>query len=249
MTTARHAPPPMIGQTLAQPSTTIRPMDKAPRARAKLIDLAGAAPQLVLYAASITGLAMRLEAQAVALHRSPQATLYVQMLLPLSNGLYLSLLMLLLVLRPPPVGSASGVSPKLAALVGFSLTGLLVLLPPARMSLPVSLLSLVLTLGGTAASIYIVAVLGRCFSIFPQARGLVTRGPYRFVRHPLYLAEFFTVFGIALQFALPWSLFVALAAMAAQFPRMHYEEQILSAIYPPYRAYKLRTARLIPGIY
>jgi len=234
---------------LAQSSTTIRPTEIAPRAQAKLIDLVGAAPQLVLYAMSITGLAMRLKAQAAGLHRSPQPTLYVQMLLPLSNGLYLSLLMLLLVVRPPPVGSAGGVSPKLAALVGFSLTGLLVLLPPARMSSPVSLLSLTLTLGGTAASIYVAAVLGRCFSIFPQARGLVTHGPYRFIRHPLYLAEFFTVIGIALQFALPWSFFVALAAMAAQFPRMYYEEQILSTSYPPYRAFMMRTARLIPGIY
>jgi protein-S-isoprenylcysteine O-methyltransferase Ste14 len=239
----------MIDQRLAQPSPTVRPTDNAPRMRAKLIDLAGAAPQLVLYAASIIGLILRLEAQALALHRSPQPTLYVQMLLPLSNGLYLSLLMVLLILRPPPVGSASGVSPKLAALVGFSLTGLLVLLPPARMSLPVSLLSLVLTLGGTVASISIATVLGRCFSIFPQARALVTRGPYRFIRHPLYLAEFFTVIGISLQFAQPGSILVALAAIAAQFPRMHYEEQILSTTYPKYRAYMTRTARLIPGVY
>jgi protein-S-isoprenylcysteine O-methyltransferase Ste14 len=217
--------------------------------RAKLVDLAGAAPQLVLYAASIVGLVMRLEAQSVALQKAPQPTLYVEMLLPLSNGLYLSLLMLLLILRPPPVGSARGVSPKLAALVGFSLTGLLVLLPPAQMSLPVSLLSLALTLGGTLASIAIATVLGRCFSIFPQARGLVTRGPYRFIRHPLYLAEFFTVIGICLQFAQPGSLLIALAAIAAQFPRMHYEEQILSTTYPPYRAYMARTARLIPGVY
>lgn len=234
---------------MAQPGTSNRHIDKAQWSRAKLIDFAGAAPQLVLYTASIGGLALRLQSQIVALQTSAQPTLYVQMLLPLSNGLYLSLLMILLVLRPPPAGSASGVLPKLAALVGFSLTGLLVLLPPARLSLPMSLLSLGLTLGGTLASIYVAAVLGRCFSIFAQARGLVTRGPYSLIRHPLYLAELITVLGLMLQFAMPWSLLVALATVVAQFPRMHYEEQVLSVIHPEYRAYMKHTARLIPGVY
>ncbi len=192
---------------------------------------------------------MRLKSQAVALETSTQPILYVQMLLPLANGLYLSLLMLLLVLRPSPVGSASGVLPKLAALVGFWLAGLLILLPPVRLSLPMSLLSLGLTLGGTVASIYVAAVLGRCFSVFAQARGLVCNGPYRFIRHPLYLVELITVLGLMLQFEMPWSLLVGLAAIVAQVPRMHYEEQVLSATYPEYRAYMKRTARLVPGFY
>jgi len=34
-----------------------------------------------------------------------------------------------------------------------------------------------------------------------------------------------------------------------QFPRMDYEEQVLSKAFPEYRAYSARTARLLPGIY
>ncbi|HEU4942388.1 MAG TPA: methyltransferase, partial [Gaiellaceae bacterium] len=40
--------------------------------------------------------------------------------------------------------------------------------------------------------------LGRCFGLLPEARGLVTRGPYRLVRHPVYLGEFAAVGGLVL---------------------------------------------------
>jgi protein-S-isoprenylcysteine O-methyltransferase Ste14 len=106
-----------------------------------------------------------------------------------------------------------------------------------------------LVIAGAVASTYVGGWLGRSFSIFPQARHLVTRGPYRFIRHPLYVAEQIATFGVMLQFAQPWSIVVALASVATQFPRMHYEEQVLSEAYPSYRDYAARTARLIPHIY
>jgi protein-S-isoprenylcysteine O-methyltransferase Ste14 len=77
----------------------------------------------------------------------------------------------------------------------------------------------------------------------------VTAGPYRVVRHPLYLAELVATCGIMLQFRQPWSALVTLAVVAAQFPRMHFEEEILGETFPAYRAYKAKTARLIPGVY
>ena len=49
---------------------------------------------------------------------------------------------------------------------------------------------------GLAFSLASVAVLGRCFGILPDVRGLVVRGPYRLVRHPLYLGELTAALGI-----------------------------------------------------
>lgn len=216
---------------------------------AKPLDLALGVPQMALYGASIIGLVLRLSSEARAPQGPWPAALYLSVLLHASDALYFGLLVLLLIVRRTPVCSAPGVLPKLAALVGFSITGLLALLPPAQMSPSTSLISLALTLGGTLASIYVATVLGRSFSIFPQARGLVTCGPYRFIRHPLYVAELITGLGFMLQFEMPWSLLVALAGIVAQFPRMHYEEEVLLATYPEYRTYMDHAARLIPGVY
>jgi protein-S-isoprenylcysteine O-methyltransferase Ste14 len=102
---------------------------------------------------------------------------------------------------------------------------------------------------GAVASIYSASILGRSFSLLPQARGLVLRGPYRLIRHPLYLAEQITCLGLMLQFEQPVSGLIAVGAFAAQFPRMFYEERVLLATYPAYRPYMDKTARLIPGVY
>jgi len=106
--------------------------------------------------------------------------------------------------------------------------------------------STVFTVIGLGSALYIATVLGRCFSIFPQARGLTTSGPYAIVRHPLYIAEQVATIGICLQYARPWALLIATASLAAQFPRMYYEERVLAETYPGYREYMLRTPRIMP---
>jgi protein-S-isoprenylcysteine O-methyltransferase Ste14 len=94
-----------------------------------------------------------------------------------------------------------------------------------------------------------VAVLGRCFGVLPDVRGLVTRGPYRLVRHPLYLGELTAGLGIVLGASgrLPalaaWVLCVGL-----QLTRTAYEERALRAEFPEYGPYAERTRRLIPGV-
>jgi protein-S-isoprenylcysteine O-methyltransferase Ste14 len=55
-----------------------------------------------------------------------------------------------------------------------------------------------LLLGGNALAVLVLVQLGRSFSIMAEARRLVTSGVYRWVRHPLYLAEELAVIGIVL---------------------------------------------------
>jgi protein-S-isoprenylcysteine O-methyltransferase Ste14 len=49
---------------------------------------------------------------------------------------------------------------------------------------------------GCAWMLVAALALGRCFGVLPEARGLVTHGPYQLVRHPLYLGEFAAMGGL-----------------------------------------------------
>jgi protein-S-isoprenylcysteine O-methyltransferase Ste14 len=86
----------------------------------------------------------------------------------------------------------------------------------------------VLLLAGLAFAICSVAVLGRCFGVLPDVRGLVTR-----------------VLGS--QKPLPAGL-TWLVCVALQLARTGYEERTIRAEFPEYDEYAARTKRLIPGV-
>jgi protein-S-isoprenylcysteine O-methyltransferase Ste14 len=103
-------------------------------------------------------------------------------------------------------------------------------------------------LAGVAAAWTLAAVLslGRCFSVLPEARGLVTSGAYRFVRHPVYLGEFGACAGMLVASPTLRNVIAAAVFAAAQNVRMHMEEGALVAEFPEYRDYAARTPRLVP---
>jgi protein-S-isoprenylcysteine O-methyltransferase Ste14 len=93
-----------------------------------------------------------------------------------------------------------------------------------------------------------VLFLGRCFGVLPEARGLVRRGPYRFVRHPVYLGELGAWAGLAIA-APSLANGGALAGLiVAQLVRMRLEERALAEAFPEYAAYASRTPSLIPTL-
>ena len=102
---------------------------------------------------------------------------------------------------------------------------------------------------GLLFAIASVAFLGRCFGVLPDVRGLVTRGPYRLVRQPVYLGELTAALGIVIG-AQRWApAFAAwLVCLGLQLVRTKYEERSLRAEFPEYAPYADRTKRLIPGL-
>jgi len=82
----------------------------------------------------------------------------------------------------------------------------------------------------------------------PTAGDLVTWGPYRYWRHPIYAAIVFFVWaGVA--DSLSWTTAaLALVVTGGMLVRMLAEERLLRAQYPAYADYAARTSRLIPWV-
>ncbi|MBV9904257.1 MAG: isoprenylcysteine carboxylmethyltransferase family protein [Alphaproteobacteria bacterium] len=153
------------------------------------------------------------------------------------------------VVRMTPAARSRGIVPRLVAIAGGFLTSGLLVLPTVKLSLPVQIVSNVLVFGGAMAAVFVLNRLGRSFSIMPEARKLVTAGPYKYVRHPLYVVEMISVLGTAMQFIQPWALLLWAAAVVLEYIRTHYEEQVLEGQFPEYADYRLRTHRFIPGVF
>jgi protein-S-isoprenylcysteine O-methyltransferase Ste14 len=93
-----------------------------------------------------------------------------------------------------------------------------------------------------------VAFLGRCFGVLPAARGLVTRGPYSVVRHPVYLGEIGACVGLAIAAPTPRNAVLLLALLSGQALRIRLEERALRDAFPEYERYAQRVPRLLPSL-
>ena len=65
-------------------------------------------------------------------------------------------------------------------------------------------------------------------AVLPEARGLVTTGAYRLVRHPLYLGEFVAMFGAMLPLLAPLTVSIFALFSLLQATRMVLEERVLA---------------------
>jgi protein-S-isoprenylcysteine O-methyltransferase Ste14 len=163
--------------------------------------------------------------------------------------LFLTLIAFVIIVRLRPVAKSAGIAPRLVALVGTCMPSFMTLLPRNPDSLAVNIASLLLIALGFALAVYAFSYLNRSASIMPEARRLVTGGPYRWLRHPVYLFEEIGVIGLALPFASIWALLWLLVHAACQLQRMKNEERVLRGAFPDYDGYARNTARLIPGLY
>jgi protein-S-isoprenylcysteine O-methyltransferase Ste14 len=82
----------------------------------------------------------------------------------------------------------------------------------------------------------------------PTEGGLVTTGPYRYVRHPIYLAISLFAAAGALGRPSPGSLFLLLV-FAGVALRVTAEEKLVTERYPEYREYARRTPRIVPFLF
>jgi protein-S-isoprenylcysteine O-methyltransferase Ste14 len=106
----------------------------------------------------------------------------------------------------------------------------------------------ILATAGLAYAVWGLAYLRRSFSIIPEARRLVTGGPYAFSRHPVYLGEIVTAIGINLATAGLASALAVLYFVICEVLRMGWEEGVLERAFPnEYPAYAKRVPRYAPN--
>lgn len=117
---------------------------------------------------------------------------------------------------------------------------------PRDLPTPVLLVATLFVVAGTGFTIYALRHLGRHFGVVSDVRGLVTTGPYRWMRHPLYGGETLTTIGLVIAVANPVAIAAFALGTALQITRARVEEQSLTAAFSEYREYAAQTPMLIP---
>jgi len=111
---------------------------------------------------------------------------------------------------------------------------------------PFTPVAILLWLGGSLWIAYAIWHLRYAFSIEPAARRLVTSGPFRVARHPVYAGYAVQYIGMLITFpSLPFALALLVWA-AAMVDRMYLEEAVLQSAFPEYAEYKTRVGALGP---
>jgi protein-S-isoprenylcysteine O-methyltransferase Ste14 len=161
---------------------------------------------------------------------------------------FMALVVVLFIVRTPVRGRRADWKGGTVALLGTFMLNLVGYLPVDNGASTEALIASTLVMvAGTAFTIWSLGFLGRSFGVLPEARALVTRGPYRWVRHPVYLGELISGFGIVIAKPHLAVLAVYMLFLLFQYWRTIFEEQALAEAFPSqYPAYRLHTGRLVP---
>jgi len=138
----------------------------------------------------------------------------------------------------PPIIAASFIGSFSVIAVSF--------LPGVEARSALLLPSAILIVLGLCYTIWALSYLRRSFSIMPEARRLVTGGPYALSRHPLYLGEGTAAVGLYLPTIGPIGLLGLAVFLTAQYVRIRAEERVLERVFPEYAEYRRRVPRYLP---
>lgn len=154
----------------------------------------------------------------------------------------------LFVARRRPVKKTQGARPRAMALLG-SFFFYLLAIPTGQPSLWQAVAGSVLLCTGTMMALIALSRLGRSYSMMPEARRLITTGPYAIVRHPMYLSEQIAIAGIVLQNFSLYALALFTLHFWIQVQRMKHEENVLRNTFSEYDEVMGTRPRLIPHVY
>ncbi len=105
-----------------------------------------------------------------------------------------------------------------------------------------------LWLAGSIVAVVSIWWLRHAFSIEPEARRMVTSGPYRFARHPIYSGYVLQYAGLWLNYPTMMLGLVLAAWMWLTLARIRFEERVLSQTFPEYATYRQTVGAVGPRL-
>jgi protein-S-isoprenylcysteine O-methyltransferase Ste14 len=147
-------------------------------------------------------------------------------------------------IRKDPVSRSKGVKEIVVPLIGGVLPFALLLSEPnpiiVAKPLALQIIFYWMTTA-TALTVWGLWTLKRSFSITVEARDLVVKGPYRLVRHPIYLGEVLTALAVTLWRLSLLNFLIIILFVVIQLLRTKWEEEKLALALPDYKNYATKT--------
>ena len=146
--------------------------------------------------------------------------------------------------------------------IPFTLGALLLFLPASLSPANVLVVPVTLLMKTFSCGLCVMGLLGAIWSrrtlannwssevVFKERHELVERGPYRFIRHPIYTSLLLMALGTALASGRPITLVGFLLIIAGLCVKIKQEEELMLRHFPAqYAAYKSRAKALIPFVW
>ena len=135
-----------------------------------------------------------------------------------------------------------------------SLQFLFILLLLSGISLKnISLLTIIFILLSAALMFWaIIAMQKSKLSILPEPSAnatLITKGPYRFIRHPMYTAILLGSLGLLINQFTWLRLAIVISLAIVLLIKLNLEEKMLSQKFDAYKEYMKHTKRIVPNIF
>lgn len=154
------------------------------------------------------------------------------------------------IIRRDPVDRSRGAREILIPLIGSVLPFALIFSPSQNLitgQTNYTYIVFVWMTVSTALTVWGLWTLRRSFSITVEARQLVKGGPYRFIRHPVYLGEMLSAAAVTVFRFSPVNVLILFLFVAIQLFRSKMEEKKLGLAFPGYIDFAAKAFWFWPG--